>query len=349
MIVGSTNALKTVRRHMGVHRHTVTSLFLMGTLLLAALIGVPQATAEEAPRTNAFSASDINLVVPFGQGGATDILFRVIAEQAQTYLGTSIITMNMPGNGATLGSQFVKQAAPNGLTLLGSHQTIDLAYIAGLSDYSHDAFSPIALLTRTVNIPATVSGHTLTTASEIAAFVEQHPGELLVGIIPNSTDHFFWLHFFEQTDISPDDIQFVRYPDTGAQVVALLGGELDVAMLNLPSAGGLFASGALVPLGVASDTRLAALPEVPTLIEQGIALVNTTDRGLFAPLNTPPERLERLAQAFEEALQQPALVESLQHTHGSHVDFMPRDAYGRYLDAQYDQLQRLADTMAFER
>lgn len=325
-------------------RIVLITALLCGLIMLAFNVN-----AESDAKEASFPTSDITLIVPFGQGGATDILFRAIAEQAQTYLDTSIITLNMPGNGATLGSQFVKQASPDGHTLLGSHQTIDLANIAGLSDYSHDAFSPIALLTRTVNIPATTAGHTLTQASEIAAFVEQHPGELMVGIIPSSTDHFFWLHFFEQAGISPADIQFVRYPDTGAQVVALLGGELDVAMLNLPSAGSLFDSGALVPLGVASDTRLTALPEVATLIEQGITLVNTTDRGLFAPLNTPPERVERLAQAFEQALLQPALIEALQYTHGSHVDYMPREEYGRYLNAQYDQLQRLADTMEFER
>lgn len=343
MIVWVNNALRSVQWQ------TMRSLAILSAFLLAAIGASTQASAEDAPHAHAFPSSDIALVVPFGRGGATDTLFRVIAEQAQRHLNTSIITMNMAGNGATLGSQFVKQADPDGYTLLGSHQTIDLAYIAGLSDYSHDAFAPIALLTRTVNIPATTPGHTLTQASDIAAFVEQHPGELLVGIIPSSTDHFFWLHFFEQAGIAPANIQFVRYPDTGAQVVALLGGELDLAMLNLPSAGTLFERGALVPLGVANDTRLSALPEVPTLSEQGIALINTTDRGLFAPRDTPPERLERLAQAFEQALQQPALVETLQHAHGSYVDFMPREAYGRYLDDRYDQLQRLADTMGFER
>lgn len=343
------NVLKNLQKKKAVSRKMLTHMAAMNAVLWGAVSMPLQASAESTPQKAVFPASDITLVVPFGQGGATDILFRAIAEQAQEYLDTSITPINMPGNGATLGSQFVKQAPPDGYTLLGSHQTIDIAYIAELSDYSHDAFSPVALLTRTVNIPATTANHTLTKASELATLVEERPGEVLVGIIPNSTDHFFWLHFFEQADISPDDVQFVRYPDTGAQVVALLGGELDVAMLNLPSAGTLFDSGALVPLGVASDTRLVALPEVPTLIEQGIALTNTTDRGLFAPLNTPPDRLERLASAFEQALQQPALIEALQYTHGSNVDFMPREAYSRYLDTQYEQLHRLSENMAFER
>lgn len=314
-------------------------------LLANALAVSDQAEANSA----AFPASEITLVMPYGEGGATDVLFRTIAEQAQTYLEVPVTPVNMPGNGATLGSRYVQEAPADGYTLLGSHQTIDLAYFAGLSDYSHDAFEPVALLTRTVNIPSTYAGHPVTQANHIAAMVEQRPGELLFGIVANSTDNFFWLQFFELTGISADDVQFVRYPDTGAQVVALLGGELDFAMLNLPSASQLFKAGALTPLGVASETRLSALPQVPTLMEQGVELVNTTDRGLFAPLDTPPERLERLAGAFEQALAQPSLAHTLQHIHGSGVDFRPREAYGRYLDEQYQQLKALADAVSFER
>jgi len=332
---------------------TICRRILLRTSIAVALgIGLPASTqASDQAELNSvpFPASDITLVVPFGEGGATDVLFRAIAEQAQTYLEVPVTPINMPGNGATLGSRFVKEAPADGYTLLGSHQTIDLAYFAGFADYYHDAFAPVALLTRTVNIPATYAGHSVTQASQIAAMVEQQPGELLFGMIPHSTDHFFWLQFFEQTGISIDDVQFVHYPDTGAQVVALLGGELDFAMLNLPSASQLFKAGALTPLGVASETRLSALPQVPTLMEQGVELVNTTDRGLFAPLDTPPERLARLAGAFEQALAQPSLAHTLQHIHGSGVDFRPREAYGRYLDEQYQQLKALAEAVSFER
>ena len=325
----------------------VARIAMISAFLLVMLTVTADANSDSNDAS--FPTSDITLVVPYGEGGPTDILFRAIAERAQAYLNTAIITVNMPGNGATLGSQFVKQSPADGYTLLGSHQTIDLANIAGLSDYSHEAFAPVALLTRTVNIPTTSAGHSLTQASDLVALAQQQPGDLHIGIIANSTDHFFWLHFFEQSGIAATDIQFVNYPDTISQIVALIGGELDVAMLNLPSAESLFSSGALVPLGVASETRLAALPEVPTLIEQGIEMTNTTNRGLFAPLNTPPERLERLASAFEHALKQPELMDLIQYTYGSSVEFLPLEAYSRYLDTQYDQLQKLANSMAFER
>lgn len=295
-----------------------------------------------------YPSAEITLVVPFGEGGATDVLFRAVAAQAQDYFAAPIVTVNMPGGGATLGSQHVKDSAPDGYTLLGSHQTIDLSYLAGIAAYSHHAFAPVALLTRTVNIPATRAGHPATGARDIKTLIKQLPKPLLFGVIPNSTDHFFWLHFFAQEEISAADVQFVHYPGTSSQVEALLGGELDFAMLNLPSAGALFSAGALVPLGVASEQRLAALPHVPTLLEQGIALVNTSDRGLFAPLDTPPERLAVLSKVFEQALAEPTLAHTLEHQYGSIIDFKALEAYAHYLEEQYHQLQTLVGAVQFK-
>ncbi|MCL5424212.1 MAG: tripartite tricarboxylate transporter substrate binding protein [Gammaproteobacteria bacterium] len=296
-----------------------------------------------------FPDTDITLVVPFGPGGATDVLFRDISAEAQTYLDTSINIVNIAGSGATRGSQTVKDAEADGHTLLGSHQTIDLAYFAGLSAYSHQAFAPVALLTRTVNIPATYSGHTAQLASDIPVLVAEQVEPLMFGIIPSSTDHFFWLHFFHQTGINPQDIAFIHYPDTGAQVAALLAGEIDFAMLNLPSASQLFATNALTPLGVAGEARLTGLPAVPTLLEQGIELVNTTDRGVFAPFNTSPERLAILANAFEQALTQPKLARTIEHSHGSLIDYRPLNNYADYLNHQYTLLKSLSESVAFER
>lgn len=296
-----------------------------------------------------FPASDITLVVPFGTGGATHVLFRDIAEYAQDYLDTTIVTVNMAGSGATRGSQFVKNAPPDGHTLLGSHQTIDLSYFAGLAAYSHHAFSPIALLTRTVNIPATYAGHDAKRASDIATLIKEQPGELRFGMIPSSTDHFFWVHFFRQANIPLDTIELVHYPDTGSQVEALLAQEIDFSMLNLPSAGRLFAAGALTPLGVAGEQRLTGLPTVPTLKEQGIDLVNTTNRGLFAPPGTPVTVLSTLAEAFGQAVQNPELASRIEKAHGSLVDYRPLDDYALYLDDQYTVLQSLTEEIAFSR
>ncbi|MFY0989106.1 Bug family tripartite tricarboxylate transporter substrate binding protein [Halomonas sp. C05BenzN] len=318
------------------------SCCLPRALLLVILLSAGQAWASDA-----YPERDIRLVIPFGPGGATDVLMRTIAREAQPLLGVAIETVNLPGAGATRGSQAVREAEPDGYTLLGSHQTLDLSFLAGVAPYSHEAFAPIALLTRTVNIPAARSGHVVQSADEVADRVQQRPGELRFGMIASSTDHFFWLQFFRETGIAPEQVRLVRYPDTGSQVAALLAGEIDFAMLNLPSGGELFRAGVLRPLGVAHERRLEALPEVPTLREQGIDLVNSTDRGLFAPLETPPEHLRRLAQAFEAALANRALTERIEREFGSLVSFRPLGAYADYLAERHAELAVLADEMPF--
>ncbi|MCS2610399.1 tripartite tricarboxylate transporter substrate binding protein [Halomonas dongshanensis] len=286
-----------------------------------------------------FPDEEVTLVIPFGPGGASDVLLREIAQAVEAHLGQPLLPLNLAGGSGTRGSQYVKDAAPDGYTLLGSHQTLDLAYLTGASAYSHADFEPVALLAHTINVPATYRRQNAHDASEIAALVAESPEPLAFGIIARSTDHLFWSAFFDRTGIDPEAVRWVHFPDTSAQVEALVGEEIDFAMLNLPSAHALFERGVLRPLGVAAEQRLSALPRVATLREQGIDLVHTSDRGIFAPLGTPAEHIAVLADAFRQALEDPELRFRLLYAYGSVVDYRADDAFRDYLD---DQLQRLA-------
>jgi len=294
-----------------------------------------------------FPEREIELVIPFGPGGATDILLREIVAEAERALGVPVRIENLPGAGALRGAQYVKEARPDGYTLLASHQTLDLSWLAGEADFSHLAFTPVAMLTQTINIPAVRHDHPLRLASDIPDWVARQQGEVYVGVIPSSTDHFFWLRLLHEAGGDPRQIRWVRYPDTGSQILALLAGELDLAMVNLPSARELFDSGALRPLGVAHEDRLSALPDVPTLIEQGIPMQNVTERGVFAPLGTPDEQVTRLAAAFEQALEVPALQWRIEEELGSLVHFLPPQDYARQLAQRQRELLALASQLRF--
>lgn len=313
-------------------------------VLSSCLLMMAAAVADEH-----YPQHEITVVIPFGLGGATDVLFRDIFETAQSYLGQPVLVTNMPGRGAMRGAQYVRNAAPDGYTLLGSHQTIDLSYLAGLASFSHADFAPVSLLVRTINIPATYAGHAAQQASDIKALIHTSSEPFMFGVIANSTDHLFWLAFFEKNAIPLADVQLVRFPDTASQVEALLAQEIDFSMLNLPSAGSLFASGALVPLAVAGSERLTGLPDVLTLREQGIDLVHTTDRGLFAPAGTPPETLVILADALAYALANAPLRHRITHEYGSLIDYRMLGAYGGYLNEQFHKLVPITERVHFER
>jgi len=302
---------------------------------------VASAKADDYPDKN------IKLVIPFGPGGATDIIFRLVSQEAEKHLGQSIVPVNMAGAGATRGSREVKNARPDGYTLLGSHQTIQLSYLAGMSDYSYDAFEPVALLTQTINIPTTYTGHPVKKAADIAAYVNEHPGEVRIGIIPSSTDHFFWVQFCQTVGIPLDKVRLISYPDTGSQVSALLAKEIDFTQLNMPAGGAFYADGSFQPLGVAGDERLDALPDTPTLKEQGIDLVNSTARGVFAPKGTPKEDIQILSKAYGEALQNPDVAKRISEEFGSLVSYKPSDEYADFLAKSSAALDKVAENIDF--
>ena len=316
-------------------------LTLAATAAAAAILSGP--AAAEYPE------NEIELVIPFGPGGATDVLFRLISAAAEGHLGQSIVPVNMAGAGATRGSRAVKDAEPDGYTILGSHDTIALSNLAGMVDYSYDAFEPVILLTQTINIVAGGSDPVVSEIDEIASYVTEHPGELAFSMIPTSTDHFFWSSFFETTGIDMENIRLIGYPDTGEQVSAVIAGDIDFGLFNMPSAGSQFEAGTMTPLAVGSEERLDALPDVPTLMEAKIDMTTATSRGVFVPKGTPEEIIETIADAYEAALQDEELISRIENEFGSIVNVKRGEEYATFLEENEAALASAAQKMEFAR
>ncbi|PAU76012.1 Bug family tripartite tricarboxylate transporter substrate binding protein [Halomonas salipaludis] len=313
-----------------------------------AAIGLASSLAFTGTAQADYPEQDIRLIIPYGPGGATDIIFRLISQEAEQYLGESIVPVNMAGAGATLGSRNVKDADPDGYTLLGSHDTIALSKLAGTVDYSYDAFEPIALLTQTINIPTAHANHEVQSADEIADYVRENPGQVRFSMIPSSTDHFFWAQFFQEAGIDMADVRLVGYPDTGEQVSALIAEEIDFAMFNLPSGGSFFEEGTFRPLGIAHPERLDSMPNVATLREQGIAMDHSTSRGIFAPEGTPQEIQDTIAEAYGQALENEEVRSRIENEFGSVVRFLAGDDYLEFLDENEAALSAAAENIDFQ-
>ncbi|MCE9680799.1 Bug family tripartite tricarboxylate transporter substrate binding protein [Halomonas alkalisoli] len=313
-----------------------------------AAIGLATGIALSGTAQADYPEQDIRLIIPYGPGGATDIIFRLISQEAEQYLGESIVPVNMAGAGATLGSRNVKDASPDGYTLLGSHDTIALSKLAGTVDYSYDAFEPIALLTQTINIPTAHANHEVQSADEIADYVRENPGQVRFSMIPSSTDHFFWAQFFQEAGIDMADVRLVGYPDTGEQVSALMAEEIDFAMFNLPSGGSFFENDTFRALGIAHPERLDSMPDVATLRELGIAMDHSTSRGIFAPKGTPQEVLDTIAEAYGQALENETVRSRIENEFGSVVRFLAGDDYLEFLDDNEAALSAAAENIDFQ-
>tara|TARA_R110000824_G_scaffold401651_1_gene613420 strand:- start:34854 stop:35846 length:993 start_codon:yes stop_codon:yes gene_type:complete len=328
---------------------TRSTLTLSTTLKTAiATLGLASGLAMTTTAQADYPEQDIRLIIPYGPGGATDILFRLISQEAEKTLGESIVPVNMAGAGATLGSRNVKDADPDGYTLLGSHDTIALSKLAGTVDYSFDAFEPIALLTQTINIPTAHANHPVQSADEIADYVSENPGQVRFSMIPSSTDHFFWAQFFQEAGIDMADVRLVGYPDTGEQVSALMAEEVDFAMFNLPSGGAFFEDGTFRALGIAHPERLDSMPDVPTLREQGIEMDHSTSRGIFAPKGTPQEVVDTIANAYEQALENEEVQSRIENEFGSVVRFLAGEDYQAFLDENEAALSAAAENIDFQ-
>ena len=324
---------------------TRSKLALSTTL---AAIGLTSSLAIISTAHADYPEQDVRLIIPYGPGGATDIIFRLVSQEAEQHLGASIVPVNMAGAGATLGSRNVKDATPDGYTLLGSHDTIALSKLAGTVDYSYDAFEPIALLTQTINIPTTYAGHPVESAADIADYVRENPGQVRFSMIPSSTDHFFWAQFFQEAGIDMADVRLVGYPDTGQQVSALMAEEVDFAMFNLPSGGAFYEDGTFKPLGIAHPERLDSMPDVATLREQGIEMDHSTSRGIFAPKDTPQEVLDAVADAYGQALEDEQVQSRIENEFGSVVRFLAGDDYQAFLDENEAALSAAAENIEFQ-
>lgn len=325
--------------------HRIAAIAVSSTVALGAAWGINPATAAE---DDSYPEREVQIVIPYSAGGATDVIFRLIAQEAEEYLGAPIVPINMAGAGATRGSRHVKDADPDGYTLLGSHDTIALSNLAGMVDYSYDAFEPVALLTQTVTIPTANPNHPVKKASEIADYVRENPGEVRFSMTPSSTDHFFWVQFFDAAGIDMNNVRFVGYPGTSDQVAALMAEEIDFGAFDMPSSEAHYRSGSLQPLGVAQSERLASLPDTPTLQEMGIDLEVMLSRGIFAPEGTPQARIDKIAEAFGRALQDEELKARIRDELGSTVRFIDGEEYEKFLAENEAQLAKAAENIDFD-
>jgi len=307
------------------------------------------ATNENASKGETTSSDypnqQIKMIIPYGPGGATDIIFRLIASHAERNLGQTIVPVNVEGASSTNGSRQVKDAAPNGYTILASHDVIATAYFAGVVDYSFEAFEPVAMLTQTPNIPTVHKDTGWKNMSDFVNYIKENPGEVKWSMTPGSTDHFFIAQLMKAAGLDLDSLKLIGYQGTGEQINALLAQQINGAMTNYTS-GKAYFDNEFVALGVAHDERLAEADQIPTLIEQGINMTNATSRGIFAPKGTPEEIIIKIEEAFRKAMEDPEVQSKIKEL-GSIPRFKPHNEYKQFVSDLQTELGELAKNMEF--
>ena len=266
---------------------------------LALLLGL----AAGAAAAQSYPTKPIRLVVPFAPGGSSSIVARTLAAEMEKGLGQPIVVENKPGGGGNVAMQEVAHADPDGYTLIIGHVG-SLAmnpYIYDKLPYDVDRdFAPVSLLAIVPAIFVVYHEVPAKDLRELVALAKKKPGELFYGSAGNGSAGHLAMEYLKQT--AGIDLRHVPYKGTGPNVTDLIAGRTQVASAGTPPLMPHVKSGKLRVIAVGSSKRLASLPEVQTVAEQGYPGFETSQwYGLNAPAKTPPAVIRRLAQEAAKA------------------------------------------------
>jgi tripartite-type tricarboxylate transporter receptor subunit TctC len=238
--------------------------FLTALLALLALALTPAAPAQDYP------GRSIRVIVPFSPGGAVDGPMRLVAQGLTRRLGQAVVVENKPGAGATIGTEVVAKAAPDGYTLLLASQTnaISATLYPALSFDAIEDFTPISLIGREPGVVVVNPALPVNTLAQLIAYVKERPGQ----VDSASSGH-----------------------GSGQATTDLLAGVVAVAIPGTAGMVGHIKAGKLRALAVTGANRSPQLPDVPTVMESGVPDYEAyVWMGLLAPKGTPAAIVDRL-------------------------------------------------------
>ena len=235
-----------------------------------------------------FPSRAIRMVVAFAPGGATDILARALSQQFSVRTGASVVVENRPGASGAIAMETVSKAAPDGYTLLWGSDSVVVQPLLR-KDFPVDPLKDLMPLARLGTAPIVISVNRNVPARSIKELIDlakSKPGSLAYGSGGNgSTQHLAGEEFKIR---SGTDLVHIPYKGTGPAIIDAVGGTIQVVFTGIGEIATQVASGDLRPLAVASESRVANLPNVPTMIESGFpAYISGSWMGVMAPAGLP--------------------------------------------------------------
>jgi tripartite-type tricarboxylate transporter receptor subunit TctC len=278
----------------------------VGSLLL--LLAVPRRASAQRD----YPQRPSTLIVPFAPGGIADITARTVAQAMSNTLQQPVLIDNRPSAGSIVGSAAVTQAAPDGYTLLllSNANAVSASLFRKLPFDVQKDFAPIGTL-GVFDLALFVAAESrFRTVGELLDDARARPGKLTIGTIAvGSTQHLSAELFKARTGI---DALIVPYKGSPAVISALRAGEIGLSFEILGPMLPQLQAGVVRALAVTSSRRFAALPELPTLQQAGVADYDVASwNALAAPAGTPPAVIERLNAAANEALRSAAVQQRL--------------------------------------
>lgn len=307
------------------------SAFRSRRALLGAMLAAALALPAAAMAADAFPAKPIRLVVPYAAGGAVDIVARAVGQKMSAQLGQPIVVDNRPGASTNIGMEYVARSAPDGYTIMMASNSLatNAALFPKLPFDPARDFAPVARVGQASLVLVVPARSGIVSLKSLIAQAQANPGKLSYASAGNgSSGHLAGALFQEAAHI---DVLHVPYKGGAPAITDLLGERISFMPINPLEVLPHIRSGSLRAIAVASDARSPLLPDVPTSREQGLpGFTASVWWGLVAPARTPLPVIQRLNEAANAALADPAVRSQLTQLGVSIVSGTP-EAFGQFV------------------
>ena len=280
-----------------------TLALVLALLLVVALVPASVASAEWKP------SSTVSIIIPAGAGGDTDLTARVFAQYAKEMTGVDFIVVNASGAAGSIAANQVLSAAPDGLTVLYGHNLVNVANVAGVTDYNYTAFKLGPTFAKN---PANQLFVNPEKYDSLEAFIEAakaNPGKLKACTEVGAYTYYLILAFEKAAGI---DLDIVDVGPASDKVVAMLSKQVDVMPAAYLNCKDYLATGQFIALGAPTEERYDLIKDIPTFKEQGIDLVfPDCDYSFYFPKETPDEVIAWFDALVEEMEQNQECLDAI--------------------------------------
>ena len=288
-------------------------------------------------QTQRYPSKPIRMVVGYAAGGGSDIMGRLIAQQIAEGLGQQVVVENRPGAAQNVAAEFVAKSPADGYTVFLSSAAlgINVSLYPKLNYDPVKDFLPVAVFATSPNLLLVHPSFPARNARDFIAVAKKNPGKLNFSSSGSgSSQHLSGEMLKIQIGV---DMTHIPYKGSAPSMTALASGEVDFSFNNIPSAQPLMVPGRVRALAITSEKRSPLLPELPTMIEGGVAgFVTQTWYGLLVPAGTPAEVVNLLNAAIVKSVQKVDFRSRLAQTGADPIAETP-DYFRRLLRDEIDR------------
>jgi len=291
------------------------------SLILSCFIVMPVQAAD-------FPVKEVQVIIPWAAGGATDLIFRALAATTGKHLGKAVVIVNKPGGAGAVGYTEAAQAKPDGYTLVSAITPLTILPHQVKTAFTYKDFEPVINVVDDPSMFLVRSDAPWKSLKEFLDFAKKNPDMITIG---NSGAgggvHLVALAFEKAAGVKFNHIPF---SGGGPSVTAILGGHINAVSVSPPEGIEHVKAGKLKIIALFSEKRFELFPDVLTVKEQGVDFVMGMWRGLAASKGTPPDVIKKLHDAFKQGMEDPVFQKNARDM-AVNLRYLGPEAFGKLM------------------